>query len=92
MIKDLRQKARWLYHPVTIFLLIQVLWVSLMVVWVRWYIEKSSQLRQIAERFRAQTEIERLGWLPETGPPGWYFLLLPGCRYCRPAPHQGGGG
>ena len=64
MIKALHQKTRWLYHPVTIFLLIQVLWVSVMVVWVRWYIEKSSQLREIAERFRTQTEVERLGWLP----------------------------
>lgn len=64
MVEALRQKTRFLYHPVTIFLVIQVLWVSVMVVWVRWYIEKNTQLRQIAERFRAQAEVERFAWLP----------------------------
>ncbi len=64
MIKALSAKTRWLYHPVTIFLLIQVLWVMVMVVWVRWYIEKNSQVREIAARFRAQAEIERFAWLP----------------------------
>ena len=30
----LRHRTRWLYHPVTIFLSIQVLWIILLVVWV----------------------------------------------------------
>ncbi len=60
----MRSKARWLYHPVTIFLLMQVFWVMLMVVWVRWYLEKHAQLSQLAERFTSQTDSERLAWLP----------------------------
>ncbi len=64
MVKALRQKTRFLYHPVTIFLLIQVLWISVMVVWVRWYIQKNTQLRAFAEKFRAQAEVERFAWLP----------------------------
>ncbi len=60
----MRSKARWLYHPITIFLLMQVFWVLLMVVWVRWYLEKHAQLRQLAERLTSQGDVERLAWLP----------------------------
>jgi signal transduction histidine kinase len=35
-----------------------------MVVWIRWYLEKRSELRQMAERMSAQGEIDSLGWLP----------------------------
>jgi signal transduction histidine kinase len=64
MIKALKLKTRWLYHPVTIFLFIQVLWILLMVIWIRWYIEKHSQLRAMAERLRTQVEVDGFGWLP----------------------------
>jgi signal transduction histidine kinase len=64
VIKNVHLKARWLYHPVTIFLLIQVLWILLMVVWIRWYVEKHAQLREMAERLRTQVEVDGLGWLP----------------------------
>jgi signal transduction histidine kinase len=64
MIKTLRNKSRWLYHPVTVFLLMQVLWILLMVVWIRWYIDKHAQLRDLAERFRTQTELEGFTWIP----------------------------
>ncbi len=64
MIQTVQRRTRWLYHPVTIFLSMQVLWVLLMVIWVRWYLEKHAQLRQMAERLTAETEVERMGWLP----------------------------
>ncbi len=64
MIKRIFLKTGWLYHPVTIFLTIQVLWVLVMVVWIRWYIEKHTQLRLMAERLRTQVEVDGLGWLP----------------------------
>jgi hypothetical protein len=64
MIKAIRSKARWLYHPVTIFLLMQVLWVLLMVIWVRWYLDNHAQLHQMAQSLTSQTDVERLGWLP----------------------------
>ena len=64
MIKLLRHKTRWLYHPVTIFLSIQVLWIMAMVAWIRWYVEKHAQVREMAERLRAQAEVEGFGWLP----------------------------
>lgn len=64
MLKRIQLRTKWLYHPVTIFLSIQVLWVLLMVVWIRWYLEKHSQLREMAERLRTQVEADGLGWLP----------------------------
>ena len=56
-VKTIRSKTRWLYHPVTIFLSIQVLWILLMVVWIRWYVQKHEQIREMAERLRAQAEV-----------------------------------
>lgn len=60
--RHFRLKTSWLYHPVTIFLSIQVLWILLMVVWIRWYVEKHTQLRAMSERLR--TQVEGLAWLP----------------------------
>ena len=57
-------KTSWLYHPVTVFLSIQVLWILLMVVWIRWYFEKHTQLRAMAERLRTQVEADGTGWMP----------------------------
>ena len=64
VIKNVRFKTRWIYHPITIFLSIQVLWILLMVIWIRWYIVKNTQLHAMAERLRTQVEVEGSGWLP----------------------------
>jgi signal transduction histidine kinase len=64
VIKKVHLKTSWLYHPVTIFLFIQVLWILLMVVWIRWYIEKHAQLRAMAESLRTQVEVDGPGWIP----------------------------
>lgn len=60
----MRSKARWLYHPVTIFLIMQVLWVLLMVVWIRWYFENHTQLQAMSERLTVRVEAAHLEWLP----------------------------
>jgi len=62
--KKVLLKTGWLYHPVTIFLSIQVLWLLLMVVWIWWYIEKNTQLRDMAERLRTQVGVSGFGWTP----------------------------
>lgn len=64
MKKIFLNKTSWLYHPVTIFLSIQVLWILLIVVWIRWYLEKHAQLREMAERLRTQVEVDGPGWFP----------------------------
>jgi signal transduction histidine kinase len=63
-IKRVYLRTGWLYHPVTVFLSLQVLWILLMVVWIRWYLEKHEQLRLLAQRLRTQVEVEGFGWLP----------------------------
>ena len=63
VIKALKSKTRWLYHPVAIYLYIQVLWILLMVIWIRWYVEKYSQFRELAEGVRTQVEMVGFDWL-----------------------------
>src|SRR5512139_3206139 len=65
--RALHIKTRWLYHPVTIFLSIQVLWILLMVVWIRWYVEKNAQVKEMAQQLRAQVVLE-----------GWWVPLIEG--------------
>lgn len=65
--RALQIKTRWLYHPVTIFLSIQVLWILLMIVWIRWYVEKHAQVREMARQLRAQAVLE-----------GWWIPLIEG--------------
>lgn len=62
--KTLKFQTRWIYHPVTIFLSIQVLWILLMVAWIRWYVGKYSQFRDMAGQLRTQADIVGFGWLP----------------------------
>ena len=64
MIKKVHLKTSWLYHPVTIFLFIQILSILLMVVWIRWYFENHTQLRTLAQRLQTQVEADSTGWLP----------------------------
>ncbi len=35
-----------------------------MVIWIRWYVEKHSQLREMAQQLRTQVEADWFGWLP----------------------------
>jgi signal transduction histidine kinase len=64
VIKKVHLKTSWLYHPVAIFLFIQILSILLMVVWIRWYFENHTQLRTMAQRLRTQVEADGPGWLP----------------------------
>ncbi|HSW40266.1 MAG TPA: HAMP domain-containing sensor histidine kinase [Acidobacteriota bacterium] len=61
MFKKLHFKTRWIYHPVTVFLLIQVLWILVMAAWIRWYLVEHRYLREMAETLRTQVEVEGLG-------------------------------
>lgn len=81
MFSRLRLKTSWLYHPVTIFLAIQVLWIALLVVWVRWYLEKHAQLREMAQRLRAQAELERFAWWPLAEGAILLALILAGATF-----------
>jgi signal transduction histidine kinase len=64
VIKKVFTKTGWIFHPITVFLFIQILWILLMVVWIWWYIEKNIQVRAMAERLRTQVEGGGFGVLP----------------------------
>ena len=60
----MRGKTRWLYHPVTIFLAMQVLWVVLIVLWVRWYLENYYQWHETGLQAASRSEAQHPGLLP----------------------------
>ncbi len=64
MVKAFKIKTSWFYHPVAVFLFIQVLWILLMVVWIRWYLEKHTQWIEMAQKLRTQVDSDVYSWFP----------------------------
>lgn len=44
-------KLRMLLHPIVIFVIAQISWALLMIVWVRWYISRNTEFDETIERF-----------------------------------------
>ena len=43
---------RKLFHPVMALIAIQLVWITLVVFWIYWFIGKQREFRQLAEKYR----------------------------------------
>ncbi len=50
----LMRRLRWVSHPITIFVALQVAWVAIVVIWVIWFVGEQAQIAKLAERFGTQ--------------------------------------
>lgn len=64
------RKLRWVVHPIFVFIVAQISWALLMVVWVRWYRSRSAEFEQL---------IGRLGVVSADTDTGQWIILLEGC-------------
>ena len=62
-------KLRTLFHPIFVFVGIQVAWIALMAVWIYWYFENRLNLKELAERLRPGMFSTDFNWV----------VLLEGC-------------
>lgn len=62
-------KLRTLFHPIFVFVSIQVAWIALMAVWIYWYFENRLNLKELAERLRPGMFSTDFNWV----------VLLEGC-------------
>ena len=44
-------RLRWLTHPITIFVSLQIVWVAITVIWVIWFVSERAEINALAKRF-----------------------------------------
>ncbi len=41
----------WIVHPITIFVVLQVVWLATVLIWVIWFVEEGANISQLAQQF-----------------------------------------
>jgi len=59
----MRPKFKTLFHPVIIFIGVQIAWVILMVIGIDWYFERSVQFQEFARRLRPDLLATKFDWI-----------------------------
>lgn len=49
--RRLAWRLRWVTHPVTVFIALQVVWLAITLIWVIWFAGQQAQLAQLAKTF-----------------------------------------
>ena len=56
-------RLRALFHPIFVFIGVQVAWIGLMVVWVYWYVKNSRNLAEFAKRLPPELLESDFNWI-----------------------------
>lgn len=56
-------RLRALFHPIFVFIGIQIAWIGLMVVWIYWYVKNSQNLTELAKRLPPELLESDLNWI-----------------------------
>lgn len=48
---QLTRRLRWMMHPITIFVGLQIVWLALILIWVIWFVGEQEQISQLAKKF-----------------------------------------
>lgn len=62
-------KLKALFHPIFIFIGVQVAWIVLMAVWINWYVKNSRKFQEFAQKIRPDLFADEFNWV----------ILLEGC-------------
>jgi hypothetical protein len=46
-------KLRALFHPIMVFIGVQIAWIVLMAVWINWYLENNLAIKEFAQKIRS---------------------------------------
>jgi signal transduction histidine kinase len=52
--QGLTQRFRWITHPITIFVTLQVVWLAMLLMWVIWFVGEQAEIAHLAESFGQQ--------------------------------------
>ena len=56
-------RLRALFHPIFVFIGVQVAWIGLMVVWIYWYVKNSRNLNEFAKRLPPELLESDFNWI-----------------------------
>ena len=56
-------KLRALFHPIMVFIGVQVAWIVLMAIWINWYLENNLSIRELAQKLRPDLFTAEVEWL-----------------------------
>ena len=56
-------KLKVLFHPVIIFIGVQIAWVILMAIGIDWYFERSAEFQEFARRLRPDLLTTKFDWI-----------------------------
>ncbi len=62
-------KMRTLFHPIFIFVGVQIAWIFLMAIWINWYFQNREDFETFAQRFKPELLAPDLNWV----------ILVEGC-------------
>ncbi len=62
-------KLKTLFHPIFVFVGVQIAWIVLMGVWINWYLKNRQELKEFAQKFQPDLFSPDLNWV----------VLLEGC-------------
>lgn len=50
----LLKRLRWVTHPITIFVFLQIVWLAITLIWVIWFVGAQQEITQLASKFRTE--------------------------------------
>ena len=56
-------KLRALFHPIMVFIGVQIAWIVLMGVWINWYLENNLSIKEFAQELRPDLFTAEVEWL-----------------------------
>src|SRR5690242_13813043 len=71
-------RIKRLFSPLITLIVVQLVWILLVVFWVRWFIVRHYEFRQLAERYRPELVPNQLNWSVLAGGLGLLVLVLAG--------------
>ena len=63
------EKIKNIFHPIIVFIGVQIAWIILMAIWIRWYLKNRQDFKAFAERLQPELFASDLNWV----------VLLEGC-------------
>ncbi|HEY3308894.1 MAG TPA: HAMP domain-containing sensor histidine kinase [Desulfuromonadaceae bacterium] len=54
---------RQIFHPVMALIAIQLVWITLVIFWIYWFVGKHREFRELAEKYRPELLRQGLNWL-----------------------------
>ena len=67
-------KLRALFHPIMVFIGVQIAWIVLMAVWINWYLENNLSIKEFAQELRPDLFTAEVEWLILFE--GYFLMLL----------------